>query len=390
MRSRPGVSSVSWLESRPIYVPRMSAEGGRRSVAVQAAQRVAQPMTVSQASGYRAAPDLLRVLHAGAWRATPPPLDVTSTELIAVLPTLFRSASVGLIWPRVRGMVDPSDALGQAMTEGYRRQREANARVIEAIPRVIGPLREAGIQPILVKGWSVSRHYAAPAVRLCGDIDLIVRPGEYDAATAVLHAGSADIGVPVDLQHAPTWRDRGDWDLRVDAETNVLAGVPVLVPSREAHLRLLCLHLLVHGAMRPLWLSDVAVMLETRGADFDWDRCLGADRRRRGWVLTVLRLAHEVLGAEITGTPVAAEPPLPRWLVPALLERWERAAVMPAPVERRVALRPLRLLPAVRERWQDPIRATVTCGLPFNDFPRLPIQCAAFMIRSGQFLRVGD
>ena len=56
--------------------------------------------------------------------------------------------------------------------------------------------------------------------------------------------------------------------------------VAVLMNPQETEdqLRQLCLHLLRHGACRPLWLCDVAVMLESLPGDFDWDRCLGGDR----------------------------------------------------------------------------------------------------------------
>src|SRR5690348_11322211 len=36
-------------------------------------------------------------------------------------------------------------------------------------------LRALQIEPILLKGWSVARHYPDPATRHLGDIDLMVR-----------------------------------------------------------------------------------------------------------------------------------------------------------------------------------------------------------------------
>ncbi len=46
-----------------------------------------------------------------------------------------------------------------------------------------------------------------------------------------------------------------------------LDGVDVRVPGLEDHLGILCLHLLHHGAFRPLWLCDIAAALETRPAE---------------------------------------------------------------------------------------------------------------------------
>lgn len=343
----------------------------------------------SRASGGRDVREVLRAVHAGAWRVSPPPLNVTLDEIAAVLPMLFRSGSAGLVWPRLRDRIDPASAPALALGVAYQAQQDANARVARAIVEVVRHVREAGIEPVLVKGWAVSRHYPSPAIRLCGDIDLIVRPDEYGAAEAALRQ-LGHLGAAVDLQDAPVWQDRRGPSLRDGVQTVVLDDVPVTVPSHEAHLRLLCLHTLIHGASRPLWLCDVALMLETRPAAFDWARCLGDDRRRRGWVLTALRLAHDALGADIAGTPVTDAPESPRWLIPALLRQWEAATTQPLPVGRGIVAHPRLLLPALRERWQNPIRATVTCGLPFNALPRFPIQCAAVLVRGTQFLRHGD
>src|SRR5262249_11103226 len=103
-----------------------------------------------------------------------------------------------------------------------------------------------------------------------------------------------------------------------------LGEVNVHVLGPEDHLRLLCLHMLGHGAHRPLWLCDVAIVLESRPPDFDWELCLSGDRRRSDWVACALGLAHHLLGAEIAGTPVEERARrLPRWLIPTVLRQWE-------------------------------------------------------------------
>ena len=45
-------------------------------------------------------------------------------------------------------------------------------------------------------------------------------------------------------------------------------GLDVRVLSPEDDLRFLCLHLLRHGAVQPLWLCDICVLLEARANDF--------------------------------------------------------------------------------------------------------------------------
>src|SRR5205814_891640 len=78
-----------------------------------------------------------------------------------------------------------------------------------------------------------------------------------------------------------------------------------LVLGPEDHLRLLCLHMLVHGVCRPLWLCDIGAALESRPAEFDWRWFLSGDPRRTRWALCALGLAHELLGARLQDTPVA-------------------------------------------------------------------------------------
>ena len=92
-------------------------------------------------------------------------------------------------------------------------------------------------------------------------------------------------------------------------------------------MRILAVHALRHGMVRPLWLVDLAVATECRSADFDWRRCLGPDRRRGEWVVAAITLAHQLLGADVTGSPIpAGTPRIPSWLSSAVLRAWGRGA----------------------------------------------------------------
>lgn len=66
-----------------------------------------------------------------------------------------------------------------------------NAAINAMIARVIPLFDEAGIPTVLVKGQAVARCYSRPEGRMPGDIDLMIRPEDYDAAKAVL-SGIAD------------------------------------------------------------------------------------------------------------------------------------------------------------------------------------------------------
>jgi hypothetical protein len=45
--------------------------------------------------------EILRGLHWQCWRADAPPLETPLADLVAVLPVLIESGSVGLVWPRL-------------------------------------------------------------------------------------------------------------------------------------------------------------------------------------------------------------------------------------------------------------------------------------------------
>src|SRR5204863_8636632 len=50
------------------------------------------------------------------------------------------------------------------------------------LTRAVSVLRDAGVEPLLAKGWAVARLYPEPGLRPAGDIDLCVRPEQYSAA----------------------------------------------------------------------------------------------------------------------------------------------------------------------------------------------------------------
>jgi hypothetical protein len=165
--------------------------------------------------------------------------------------------------------------------------------------------------------------------------------------------------------------------------------VAVRLLGAEDHLRLLCLHMLRHGAWRPLWLVDVAVALESRPTGFDWDYFLSGDRRRTGWAVSALAVAQQLLGARAQGTPVdTGAGRLPRWLIPAVLEQWGRGKPLPQEGRRLQSYFQDRtgLLEAVLTRWPNAIQATVSMHGAFDDWPRWPVQIGDCVRRSGRLI----
>jgi hypothetical protein len=233
------------------------------------------------------------------------------------------------------------------------------------------------------KGWAIARLYPEPGLRPYGDLDLYVPPQAHAAALAALQRRPAPPG-PVDLHRGfSDLDDLGGEVLFARACTAALGDGEVPLFGPEDHLRLLCLHGLRHGLSRPLWLCDVAVALESRAADFDWDRLVTGDRRRAEAVRCAIALAQKLLGARFEGVPLTGRA-LPRWLVPSVLRQWGSGSGWRDPVAVLIRRR-AGLLRELRRHWPNPIEATVGVWAPFNDLPRLPLQLALVAARAARF-----
>jgi hypothetical protein len=323
----------------------------------------------------------------GAWRCLPPDLRISANEFAAVIPLLLDSGAGAIGWGRIRQSELGTSEAGLLLHQAYRLHSLQVALNERQIPNIFELLHSAGIEPLLGKGWAVARLYPEPGFRPFGDFDLYVRPEQYLAAAARieryrpwgidLHAGVTELS------------DRHVDDLYRRSEVYAVCGVEVRIFGPEDHLRLLSIHMLQEGILRPLWLCDLGAALESRPPAFDWDYFLSGNKRQSQWAVCALRLASQLLGAEVGGTPLAKqERPLPKWLVPAVLEAWGRGTT---PKGRRtpmaVYLRyPGEALGALRQRWPNAIEATIGVHGPFNDLPRFPFQLADSLVRGVKFL----
>jgi hypothetical protein len=330
---------------------------------------------------------------AGAWRGSPPNLKTTIGDLAAIAPLLIETGTAALVWWRIRQFG------GHPLPFGIRRLRAAYLRYAaqyveyeREIIDVFNALRVSGVDPILLKGWAIAQAYPESGLRPCGDIDLCVSLDHYARAKAVLSARQS-CGYSIDLDHYTITRFS---DLRFEAlylrsETVNLDGTAIRVPSAEDHLRLTCLHLLQHGASRPLWLCDVAAALEGRPQDFDWNRCLGSNPTHADWVRCSLALAGRLLGAETQDTPAHSRVnTLPDWLVRSVLKQWSAptpATLLPLIDQLGAHWWERETLRAFRQRWPNPIQATVNAGGSFNNSPRLPFQVLDCVLRTARLCR---
>lgn len=329
---------------------------------------------------------------AHSWRPSPPPLECSSEHLAKRAPLLLASGAGPLGWWRVRRSEARSTPAALDLQEAYRLHALQAILHEREIAEVLTLLRSEGVEPILVKGWAAARLYPEPGLRPYGDIDLCCRPDQYSLAVAAV----GRVKKPkyyLNLHNGVATLDELSWDeLYARSHVVALGEVGVRVMSPEDHLRVLCVHLLRRGAWRPLWLCDIAAAVETRPADFDWDRCLGANGRVADWVACAIGLAHQLLKLQVDDTPVAARAKrLPRWLVRRVLTHW--CAPFPhlyppqsygGPFITYIRRR-AHLLYALRKRWPDPIEATITMKGQLNRWPRLPFQIGHYALKAGEF-----
>jgi hypothetical protein len=340
---------------------------------------------------------LITAALAGSWRTSPTAFPLSRVELATITPLVIQGASGALIWRRIRETALAQSESGEALHTLYR-LHHLEARVhAHKIKIILAHLSRAGIESVMMKGWSVARLYPEPGLRHYCDLDLCVAPNQYRPALKALKS-FGPLASYVDLHRALGRHDKLSWDDLLARSELVkldegLDDIKVRVLGAEDHLRLLCVHWLRHGAWGPLGLCDIAAALEARPAKFDWKRSLGPDKKRADWMACTLGLAHQLLGAEVDGTPVAERARhLPGWLVPAVLEQWQTCI---NPNYRDMALAeiptflatPGKLLSELAARWRHPIRATVEVGGSFNEWPRWPYQLAALVQRSPELPR---
>lgn len=331
---------------------------------------------------------------AGSWRQSPPPLKISVQELDRITPLLLGSGAAALGWWRVlhsaphQGTQAASD-----LQQAYRLLALQDTLHEQEIKQVFTLLRAAGVEPLLVKGWAVARLYPETVLRPFGDVDICVRPEQYKlAAEALKGPGSENFWADLHADFSEL-EDRSIDDLFARSELINIGDVPVRVMGQEDHLGLLSIHLLKHGAWRPLWLCDIGATIESLPANFDWQLCLGRDERRASWITCTIGLAHQLLGARIDHLPVAERARrLPSWLVPNVLKEWEAPfAINQPPMKHSEPMasylrHPSGLLKGVRARWPNPIIATISMRGPFNNWPRWPFQLGNCLSRTTRFV----
>ena len=336
---------------------------------------------------------LVARILAGSWRHdASKELQLSQSELDEVTPLLYGSGAAALGWWRIRETDLRTTLSAEVMHQAYRLQALQSGIHEQKIQKVFRTLRRESIEPILVKGWAAASLYPDRALRPYGDIDLCVRQQDFKAAQVVL--ARPDMSECwVDLhKHFEGLEDRSFEELFSGSHlTGLQDGIRVL--SDEDHLALMAIHLLKHGAWRPLWLCDIGAAVESLHARFDWDRCLGSNTKRANWVVCAIGLANRLLCADIEGLPLERRPEEPpAWLLSNVLDQWSRLfpadhlPIIPPPLMLNNLSSPRALFHGMRQRWPDPVTATFNLRGEFDDFPRLPYQVGDFLLKAGRFL----
>jgi hypothetical protein len=335
---------------------------------------------------------LIAKVLAGSWRQCSAPLEISNEELDIVTPLLLATGAGALGWKRVSNSSLRTSPAALELEQAYRLHALQSAIHDREIEDALTLLRSASVEPILVKGWAVARLYPDAGLRPYGDLDLCAAAKQYHAARTALEK-DVNKSYQVDLHRGFKTLGQNSWDEMWSRSRLVKLGdteVRVLCP--EDRLRVLCFHFLREGAWRPLWLCDIAVALETRRPDFDWDLFAGYRERRRKWFACAIALADQLLGANLEGVPdMIRARQLPSWFLPAVLKEWELRSMShrhtsPMNSVWRSPAHTLKLK-SLRSHWPNPIEATIGVNGPFNEMPRLPFQLGNCAVRTIEFLR---
>ncbi|MEO9132386.1 MAG: nucleotidyltransferase family protein, partial [Sphingomonas sp.] len=323
---------------------------------------------------------------------------ISVEDIEAVSPLLIGSGAAALGAWRLRASGQSEVPAADSLRQSARILALEDMAHFRAVAHLSSLLGTIGVTALIFKGWAASKFYAEPWLRPYGDLDILVLPAEYQAATAALqvHAiarmsdsacgefyiecGGSTKAYAVDLHAALPLAYASDLDdLFARATRAATPNAALLVPSPEDHLRIVIIHLLKHGAWRPLWLCDVAAMVEAASPDFDWDSCLTSDHRIADWIVAVVALASRLLECRINHLPVLIQNfEVPKWIELCVLKEWEAPYAARFRVRRLAAVRD----PAawLRARWPNPIMASFEQGGKVGDGPKLAYQLANFLV----------
>lgn len=325
----------------------------------------------------------------GSWRLSTT-AELTLADFEVITPLLYDSGAAGLGWWSIRDSDLANIPSGELLHQAFRLQTLQAAIHQTKVERVFGRFRAANVEPILMKGWSVARRYPRTGLRPYGDIDLLIRPEDRFVANSIAESDELR-DCRIDL-HPGVFElaDRPIAELFARSSLVPCGSGQARVLCDEDHLALLAIHFLKHAGWRPLWLCDVGLMLESMSEKFDWELCLGSDKRRINWILSAFGLARELLGAQIDNDEVSARATVPTWVIENVLTSWARPFIGEhEPHNHQAPMRsylrsPRGVMADVRRRWPNPILATISVNGVFAERRRVLYQVGNCLQRAAR------
>ncbi|MEJ7582720.1 MAG: nucleotidyltransferase family protein [Acidimicrobiales bacterium] len=299
--------------------------------------------------------ELIAEVLAGSWRAEPPATTVTSDELAQVAPLLVATGAAGLAWRTARPRPDllPVAArLREAwlLEVGRERLRE------ELVAGLAAAAEAKGIEVLVYKGWAVARHYPGPGLRPSDDIDVIVTAGDAPAVQAI----STDLPrIVLDVHRSPPPGLGTVGALLTRAQRVTVDGATIAIPAPADHLQMAAWHMFKHGGWRPLWLCDIAAMLEAGPVGRP-----PTDEPYASYWSVATALAASMLEAR-NDRGVA-----PEWVRRILAVEWGRPGFRAyGPLAASLRTSAVRAVAELPGRFPNRLAAAVTLGLPIGAEP---------------------
>ena len=345
-----------------------------------------------------------------SWKSNESDKQISKNQIKLVSKLLISSGAGALAWNSIKHQQHLQNLTEAAeLKEVYRSAVFQKQLHQEALDYVFGELSAAGIQAVIFKGWALSHYYSPAHIRPCGDIDLFVRPHDFKGASHCLgkvaklitHEKTGDsrfiieynsqqpISHVVDLHKSLDRLGITCNDTLFDCAVKANSQNPLIyIPSIEHHLRLVTVHFLRHGGWRPLWLCDIAALLDAVDADFDWQTCLGSDPQLSVWLTSTFALAAELMGVDKNKLPQQYITAFPSWFSDTVLREWN--APYPSrfrrPTMSESFKRPTQLFKELKARWPNPIYASIMMNAPLKHrTPRMD-QLIYFFNRTMKFV----
>lgn len=297
----------------------------------------------------------------------------------------------GLCWRRIRDLALAASEDGRNLHAARRVQAAEALRQEAEVAEVFGLVGMNRFDLILAKGWAAGRLYPEPGLRPYTDIDLFVRPERYQLVAEALQKQRENDPVwstPVDLQDE--WQDlpgRAWEELNSHSRLVALREQQIRVLGPEDTLRLSCLHFFRHGGSNPVWLCDVGALIENLPSSFDWAYCLKGGRQQASWMMSVVQLAHQLLGAILPidfGDRLAVS--TPRWMTTAVLRRWGNITTYtqerPVPVRTMLKTNLWGLPRALVIRWPSPLESVCELSWPVRAYSGIAAQGLVYARRA--------